>query len=312
MLSVEAPDGVPEVRRGDDLGGAAPPAGRPRRRRRRRGDQQGGEQGRGPGGAGDARDALAGETVRVVARRGSTSIVRTRHGLTSGGGGRSTPPTSRADRSCCCPRTPTLSARRIRHGIRAASGINVGVVVTDTAGRAWREGQTDIAIGAAGLLVIEDYAGRHDAHGNELAVTAPAVADEIAGRPSWRRASSAAGPSRWYAVGPTSCWPPETTAPGRLPWSGPSAGTCSGTAPARPCSPHCRPTRRPSPLRCRRSAEELVAALAVLGLARRSTGRDRDLPAHGLEAVTAVAFAHGWRVDVPDSPAEVRLRPAGP
>ena len=61
------------------------------------------------------------------------------------------------------------------------TGANVGVVVTDTAGRAWRTGQTDIAIGAAGLLVLDDHSGRTDAHGNELAVTAPALADELAG-----------------------------------------------------------------------------------------------------------------------------------
>ncbi|WP_254185743.1 coenzyme F420-0:L-glutamate ligase [Nocardioides panacis] len=60
------------------------------------------------------------------------------------------------------------------------TGRNVAVLVTDTAGRAWRTGQTDIAIGAAGLDVLLDYAGRTDPHGNELAVTAPAVADELA------------------------------------------------------------------------------------------------------------------------------------
>jgi coenzyme F420-0:L-glutamate ligase/coenzyme F420-1:gamma-L-glutamate ligase len=59
--------------------------------------------------------------------------------------------------------------------------VNVAVVVTDTAGRAWREGQTDIAVGAAGLRVLDDHAGRTDPYGNLLAVTAPAVADEIAG-----------------------------------------------------------------------------------------------------------------------------------
>ena len=57
----------------------------------------------------------------------------------------------------------------------------MGVIVTDTAGRAWREGQTDIAIGAAGLVVAEDFAGRTDAYGNPLAVTLPVVADELAG-----------------------------------------------------------------------------------------------------------------------------------
>jgi coenzyme F420-0:L-glutamate ligase/coenzyme F420-1:gamma-L-glutamate ligase len=56
----------------------------------------------------------------------------------------------------------------------------VAVLVTDTAGRAWRNGQTDIAIGAAGIHPLHDYAGRHDPHGNQLAVTAPAVADELA------------------------------------------------------------------------------------------------------------------------------------
>src|SRR3989337_3401891 len=57
----------------------------------------------------------------------------------------------------------------------------VGVLVTDTAGRPWREGQTDLAVGAAGLRVLEDFAGRRDNYGNELVVTAPAGADELAG-----------------------------------------------------------------------------------------------------------------------------------
>ena len=72
---------------------------------------------------------------------------------------------------------PDASARSLRVALEP----NVGVVVTDTAGRAWRDGQTDIAIGAAGVLVAEDFAGRVDAHGNPLVVTRPAVADEIAG-----------------------------------------------------------------------------------------------------------------------------------
>ena len=93
----------------------------------------------------------------------------------------STPPTSSPARSCCSPRTPTPPPAHCAAAVAARTGVNVAVVVTDTAGRAWREGQTDIAIGAAGLVVLEDYAGRDDAHGNELAVTAPAVADELAG-----------------------------------------------------------------------------------------------------------------------------------
>ncbi len=98
------------------------------------------------------------------------------------------------------PEDPDASARAIRAAVRDRTGRNVGVVVTDTAGRAWREGQTDIAIGAAGLQVLEQYAGRTDAHGNELAVTAPAVADEIAGRrragPGQARRPAVRGPPR--------------------------------------------------------------------------------------------------------------------
>jgi coenzyme F420-0:L-glutamate ligase/coenzyme F420-1:gamma-L-glutamate ligase len=69
---------------------------------------------------------------------------------------------------------------RLREGLRERTGANVAVVVTDTAGRAWRVGQTDIAIGAAGLEVLDHHAGRTDSYGNPLAVTAPAIADELA------------------------------------------------------------------------------------------------------------------------------------
>ncbi|WP_238694521.1 coenzyme F420-0:L-glutamate ligase [Nocardioides daphniae] len=78
------------------------------------------------------------------------------------------------------PADPDASARRLRERLRELTGANVGVVVTDTAGRAWRDGQTDIAIGAAGLDPSEEFAGQVDPYGNPLAVTLPAVADEIA------------------------------------------------------------------------------------------------------------------------------------
>jgi len=128
---------------------------------------------------GDRADAVAEETVRVVARRGSTTIARTRHGLTLAAAG--------VDASNVIPGSVVLlpvdsdaSARALRRRIHELSGRVVGVLVTDTAGRAWREGQTDIAIGAAGLLVLERFAGHRDSYGNDLVVTAPAVADELA------------------------------------------------------------------------------------------------------------------------------------
>src|SRR3546814_8763434 len=79
------------------------------------------------------------------------------------------------------PEDPDRSAAVVREAVLARRGVNVGVLVTDTAGRPWRNGQTDIAIGAAGLVVLEEFAGVTDSYGNALAVTAPAVADELAG-----------------------------------------------------------------------------------------------------------------------------------
>ena len=179
-MSAYAPDGVPEVTAGADLVGLLLPLV----------ELADGEivavtskvvaKAEGRVVAGDRDALLPDETVRVVARRGPTTIVRTRHGLTLAAGGIDASNVARGS-VVLLPDDPDGSARRIRAEIADRTGRNVGVVVTDTAGRAWREGQTDIAIGAAGLRVTEEYAGRLDAHGNELEVTAPAVADEIAG-----------------------------------------------------------------------------------------------------------------------------------
>ena len=127
---------------------------------------------------GDRDDAIAGETAREVASRGATRIVRTRHGFVMAAAG--------VDASnvetgwlVLLPLDPDASARRIREAFEAR-GACLGVVVSDTSGRAWRTGQTDVALGAAGLTVLDDHVGRVDAYGNVLAVTAPAVADEVA------------------------------------------------------------------------------------------------------------------------------------
>jgi coenzyme F420-0:L-glutamate ligase/coenzyme F420-1:gamma-L-glutamate ligase len=129
--------------------------------------------------AADRRDALAGETDRVLATRGPTAIVRTHHGLVMAAAGIDASNTAPGT-AVLLPRDPDGSARGLRERLLATTGRNVAVLVTDTAGRAWRAGQTDIAIGAAGLEVLDDHAGRTDPYGNELAVTAPALADEVA------------------------------------------------------------------------------------------------------------------------------------
>jgi len=124
-------------------------------------------------------DAIAAETVRVVARRGATTIAQTRHGLVLAAAG--------VDESNTAPGTvvllpvdPDESARQLRKALRDQTGISVGVIVTDTMGRPWRAGQTDTAIGAAGVQVTRDHRGEPDAYGNTLEVTVAAVADEIA------------------------------------------------------------------------------------------------------------------------------------
>nr|WP_218855915.1 coenzyme F420-0:L-glutamate ligase [Nocardioides daedukensis] len=129
---------------------------------------------------GDRLDAIDDESVRVLARRGPTSIVRTRLGLTMAAAGIDNSNVT-AGQFLLLPEDPDRSAVVVREEVLARRGVNVGVLVTDTAGRPWRNGQTDIAIGAAGLVVLEEFAGVTDSYGNALAVTAPAVADELAG-----------------------------------------------------------------------------------------------------------------------------------
>jgi coenzyme F420-0:L-glutamate ligase/coenzyme F420-1:gamma-L-glutamate ligase len=123
--------------------------------------------------------AVAAETDRVVARRGATSIVRTRHGFVMAAAGVDASNTAPGT-LVLLPEDPDGSARQLRSRLRELTGATVAVVVTDTSGRAWRNGQTDLAVGAAGLVVLDDHAGRVDGYGNELAVTAPALADEVA------------------------------------------------------------------------------------------------------------------------------------
>ena len=123
--------------------------------------------------------AIEAETARVVARRGPTTIAQTRHGLVLAAAG--------VDESNTAPGTvvllpedPDESARRIRKALHGRSGVTIGVLVTDTMGRPWRAGQTDCAIGAAGVIPVRDHRGEPDSFGNILEVTVAAVADEIA------------------------------------------------------------------------------------------------------------------------------------
>lgn len=128
---------------------------------------------------GDRAAAIAAETERIVAQRGAAVIAQTRHGFVLAAAGVDASNTEPGT-VVLLPEHPDRSARRLRDEIYAAVGRNVAVVVSDTAGRAWRLGQTDMAIGCAGILPAVDLRGTADSYGNLLEVTTPAVADELA------------------------------------------------------------------------------------------------------------------------------------
>ncbi|MFH8691803.1 coenzyme F420-0:L-glutamate ligase [Streptomyces anulatus] len=129
--------------------------------------------------AADREAAIDAETVRVVARRGTLRIVENRQGLVLAAAGVDASNTP-AGTVLLLPEDSDASARAIRDGLRDTLGVEVGVVVTDTFGRPWRNGLTDVAIGAAGVRVLDDLRGGTDAYGNPLSATVVATADELA------------------------------------------------------------------------------------------------------------------------------------
>jgi coenzyme F420-0:L-glutamate ligase/coenzyme F420-1:gamma-L-glutamate ligase len=134
--------------------------------------------------ADDREQAITAETVRVVASRihpkGVTRIVENRLGLVLAAAGVDASNTPEGT-VLLLPVDPDASARALAAVLRERFGVRVGVLITDTLGRPWRNGQTDVAIGAAGVRVLSDLRGTTDAAGRRLDVTVPAVADEIAG-----------------------------------------------------------------------------------------------------------------------------------
>jgi coenzyme F420-0:L-glutamate ligase/coenzyme F420-1:gamma-L-glutamate ligase len=133
--------------------------------------------------AADREQAITDETVRIVATRqhpGSvTRIVENRLGMVSAAAGVDASNTPEGT-VLLLPLDPDASAARLRAALEQRFGVRIGVIVTDTVGRPWRQGQTDVAIGASGVRLLDDLRGTLDAHGRRLDVTTPAVGDEIA------------------------------------------------------------------------------------------------------------------------------------
>ena len=314
-LEVFAPDGVGEVRPGDDLVdlllGVIEPVD---------GDilvvtSKVVSKAEGRIRPGTREEALAGETVRVVARRGETAIVRNRLGLTMAAAGIDNSNVG-GGHVALLPEDPDESARRIRAGIRERLGANVAVLISDTAGRAWREGQTDIAIGAAGLVVAEQFAGRTDAHGNELAVTLPAVADELAGTAELATGKLGGRPFAVVRGRSDLVLPAGEHGPGAVALVRADGADLFGYGAREAVVRALRadPADR-GPFGAPAAAAELVAAIRdVLGLApsRADDTVQVTCPRGLLRPLTALAFAHGWTVDPAGGPHELRLRPAVP
>ncbi len=120
------------------------------------------------------------ESVRVLRRRGTLRITETRHGFVNANAGVDLSNTDDGT-AVLLPVDPDRSARRLRAEIARRGGVDVALIVTDTFGRAWRQGVTDVAIGSAGLRPLLDLRGTFDANGRRLEATEIAIADEVAG-----------------------------------------------------------------------------------------------------------------------------------
>jgi coenzyme F420-0:L-glutamate ligase/coenzyme F420-1:gamma-L-glutamate ligase len=121
------------------------------------------------------------ESNGIVRQRGPVLITETRHGFVCANAGIDASNVGPEGTVCLLPEDPDRSAQEIRQGIRQRTGTDVAVIVSDTFGRAWREGHTNVAVGIAGMLPFVDYVGQVDPFGYELRVSTLAVADELAG-----------------------------------------------------------------------------------------------------------------------------------
>jgi coenzyme F420-0:L-glutamate ligase / coenzyme F420-1:gamma-L-glutamate ligase len=132
---------------------------------------------------GDARhlEVILRESREIVRSRPPLVIAETRHGFVCASAGVDASNTPDDDRLVLLPLDPDASARRLRERLVELAGVDVGVIVSDSFGRAWRQGTTDVAVGVAGITPLLDLRGTTDARGRELRTTQIAVADELAG-----------------------------------------------------------------------------------------------------------------------------------
>ncbi len=145
----------------------------------------------------DARlvQAVLDESAELLRARAGVFICATHHGFVCANAGVDQSNASRPGELILLPVDPDESARRLRAAIGAALGVRPAIVISDSFGRPWRLGQTDVAIGAAGLTVLDDWTGRPDAYGRDLRVTSIAIADAAAAAADLARAKDARRPA---------------------------------------------------------------------------------------------------------------------
>lgn len=260
---------------------------------------------------GDRDAAVTAETVRVVAARGPLRIVENRLGLVMAAAG--------VDASnvepgvvALLPEDADASARVLRRALRERTGAVVGVVVSDTAGRAWRTGQTDIAIGAAGVRPSESFAGRTDGHGNELAVTEPAIADELAGAAELASGKLGGRPLVVIRGLAQHVLPGDDDGPGARALQRPRSQDLFNLG-VREAVVAAVAGDDPDAFGAPAPAEELLAALRRCGLDGRAHGDAVEVVAPGPEAAArsaVLAVAHGWHAGSADR--ATVLRPGRP
>jgi coenzyme F420-0:L-glutamate ligase/coenzyme F420-1:gamma-L-glutamate ligase len=120
------------------------------------------------------------ESKSVIRRKNGVLITETRHGFVCANSGIDVSNVDGGEHALLLPEDPDRSARKVQRELRKLSRVSVPVIISDSFGRAWREGLTEAAIGVAGMKAIHDYRGRRDPHGYSLRVTLDAVADELA------------------------------------------------------------------------------------------------------------------------------------
>jgi len=125
-------------------------------------------------------EVILSESVRIVREAPRVLITETRHGFICANSGVDRSNTGGKEMVVLLPEHPDESARRLRAGLQGLSGVEVGIVISDSFGRPWREGQVNVAIGAAGVMAMRDYRGQEDPGGYELQGTELAIVDELA------------------------------------------------------------------------------------------------------------------------------------